>query len=122
MMTSRPPAVIILAVLAFAPQLAITAPFHSDQQEKSSKKDAKETGGSLTGCVDERDGSYVLTDDRELKPVANLQAEGFPQEGFAKHLGHKITVRGTSTPGDPIPTFKVRSITTVSDSCAPKQQ
>jgi hypothetical protein len=122
MMTSRSAAVIILAVLASGPQLAVTAPFHSDQQEKLPKKDAKETGGSLTGCVDERDGSYVLTDDRELKPVANLQAEGFPQEGFAKHLGHKVTVRGTSTPGDPIPTFKVRSITTVSESCAPKQQ
>ena len=124
MMTSRSIAVIILALSALTPQLAVTAPFHSDQQEKSSKskKDAKETGGSLTGCVDERDGSYVLTDDRELKPVANLQAEGFPQEGFAKHLGHKVTVRGTSTPGDPIPTFKVRSITTVNESCAPKQQ
>ncbi len=121
MMTSRPTAVIIFAMLAIAPQLAISSPFHLDQQEKSPKKSAKETGSSLTGCVDERDGRYILTDDRELNPVANLQADGFPQEGFAKHLGHKVTIVGVSTPGDPLPTFKVRSITTVSESCAPKQ-
>jgi hypothetical protein len=92
------------------------------KQENAPKKDAKTSGTSLTGCVDERDGRYILTDDRELAPIANLEADGFPQEGFAKHLGHKVTVRGTSNPGDPMPTFKVRSITPVSETCAPQRQ
>jgi hypothetical protein len=37
-------------------------------------------------------------------------------------LGHKVTVRGTSSPGDPRPTFKVRSITTISETCAPPKR
>jgi hypothetical protein len=28
--------------------------------------------------------------------MADLEADGFPTEGFAKHMGHKVTVRGTS--------------------------
>jgi hypothetical protein len=57
-----------------------------------------------------------------MNPVANLEADGFETEGFAKHVGHKVTVRGTSNPGGAVPVFKVRSIETVSDACAPQQQ
>ena len=90
-----------------------SAPFTPGQQEKAPpKKDTPAAGSSMTGCVDEREGRYILTDDRELTPIANLEADGFPQEGFAKHMGHKVTVRGTSIPGKPLPTFKVRSIAT----------
>jgi hypothetical protein len=76
---------------------------------------------SMTGCIDEDNGRYILVDDRELKPIADLQAEGFPAEGFAKHLGHRVVVRGTSSPGEIRPLFKVRSIETVSETCAPQQ-
>jgi len=85
-------------------------------QEPSNKKDSK-PASSLTGCVDEQDGHYILVEDQNLTPVANLEADGFPQEGFAKHLGHKVTVRGTSIPGGARPNFKVRSIETISDMC-----
>jgi len=119
-MTSSP--VVVLSILfAAVPPTVVSAPFQAGQKENAPKKDAKTSGSSLTGCVDEQAGRYILTDDRELTPIANLEADGFPQEGFAKHMGHKVTVRGTSIPGDPRPTFKVRSITTVSETCAPQQ-
>jgi hypothetical protein len=51
-----------------------------------------------------------------------LVADGFPTEGFAKHVGHKVTVRGISSSGGTRPAMKVRSIETVSDNCAPQQQ
>ena len=121
-MTSFPAAAILLALLTAAPPNVGSAPLDSAQQEKAPSKKAPPSGTSLTGCVDEHDGQYVLTDDKELTPIANLEADGFPQEGFAKHMGHKVTVRGTSIPGDPRPTFKVRSITTVSENCAPQQR
>jgi len=89
-----------------------------DQKEKPSK--SKDGGASLTGCVDEQNGHYVMVDDRTLDPIADLQAEGFETEGFAKHMGHKVTVRGTSNPGQTRPLFKVRSIEAVSDTCAPQ--
>lgn len=75
----------------------------------------------MTGCIDENNGRYVLVDDKDLKPIADLDADGFPTEAFAKHVGHKVTVRGTSNPGSALPTFKVRSIETVSETCAPQQ-
>jgi len=118
-MTRSPAAAVLLVLLTAAPVI-VSAPLQSGQN--APKKDAKASGTSLTGCVDEQEGRYILTDDRELTPIANLEADGFPQEGFAKHLGHKVTVRGTSNPGDPRPTFKVRSITTVSETCASRQQ
>ena len=79
----------------------------------------KQEGASRSGCVDEQEGHYVLVDDRELKVVANLEADGFPTEGFAKHVGQKVTVRGIVSPDGLRPVFKVRSIETVSQTCAP---
>lgn len=124
-------ATLLLFALVTVSSAVGSAPLLSAQQKEAPKpqnapqnepKDtAKPPATSLTGCVDEQEGRYILTDDRELTPIANLEADGFPQEGFAKHMGHKVTVRGTSSPGDPRPTFKVRSITMVSETCAPQQ-
>ena len=81
----------------------------------------KPEGASLTGCVDQLEGQYVLVDDHDLnKVIASLQAEGFPVEGFAKHVGQKVTLRGVSTSGEARPVFKVRNIETVSETCAPQ--
>jgi hypothetical protein len=91
----------------------------AEGQQKQSK--VRGTAASFTGCVDERDGRYLLLNERNRDPIADLEAVGFPAESFAKHLGQKVKVRGTSSPGDSRPTIKVRSIETVSDVCAPQQ-
>jgi hypothetical protein len=93
-----------------------------DQQEKQQpKSESKSAGDSMTGCVDEQAGHYVLTNDRDLALIAILEADGFPTEAFAKHVGHKVTVRGTVIPGGAQPTFKVRTVVAVSDTCAPQK-
>ncbi len=89
------------------------------QGEKKEQPKAKRGTAALTGCVDEQEGQYILIDDRTRTPIANLEAEGFPIEGLAKHLGHKVTVRGTSSPGTDRPLFKVRSIATINETCEP---
>ena len=90
----------------------------ADQPQK--KPPAKKSVASLTGCVDEQDGQYVLIHDRTRDPIANLEADGFPPEGFARHLGHKVTVRGSASSNDgPRPVFKVRSVETISETCEP---
>jgi len=76
---------------------------------------------SFAGCIDEENGRYVLVDERELKPIADLEPDHFPIEAFAKDLGKKVIVRGVSTPGEVRPLVKVRSIETVSETCAPQQ-
>jgi hypothetical protein len=93
----------------------------AQEQQKQPKSPPKETLVSMTGCVDEQDGHYVLIEERERTTMANLEADGFPTEGFAKHMGHKVTVRGTANSDKPIPVFKVRSVDTISETCAPQR-
>jgi len=113
-----------LSVLMAMPTVGSSAPWDdsSDQKQDKAKAEQKAKTASLTGCIDEKEGRYVLVDERTLNPVANLEADGFETEGFAKHVGHKVTVRGTSSPGGAVPAFKVRSIETISDVCAPQPQ
>jgi hypothetical protein len=94
-------------------------------QNTPSKKDSEhkkmpEQASSLTGCVDQQDGQFVLVNDQDLKVIANLDAVGFPVEGFAKHVGEKVIVKGLSTQDGSRSVFKVRTIETVSDTCAPQ--
>jgi hypothetical protein len=91
----------------------------SQQQQKTDPQAKPEPKGqtSLTGCVDEQEGQWVLVSDQTMAIIANLAADGFPAEGFAKHVGHKVTVRGTASSGGSRPQFKVRSIETISETC-----
>jgi hypothetical protein len=106
------------AILSVAVASCVPRPIFAQSNPQS--KEAAKTA-SMTGCIDEDNGRYVLVDDKDLKPIADLEADGFPTEGFAKHVGHKVTVRGSSTPASSRPLFKVRSIETVSETCAPQQ-
>jgi hypothetical protein len=111
---------VVFAATFFALHLPIAAPAPQQENQQQPKKDAKSESQSMTGCIDEQDGTYVLTNDRDLALIAILQADGFPTEAFAKHVGHKVTVRGSAIPGGTHPTFKVRSIAAISDTCAPQ--
>jgi hypothetical protein len=115
-------ALTLLTVLGvmLAPEVGIAAPTSQNQKKEAPKQEKKsDNTSSMTGCVDQQDGRYVLTDDRGLNRIADLEADGFPDEGFAKHMGHKVIVRGIKSAGD-TPRFKVRTIETVSDTCAPQ--
>jgi hypothetical protein len=96
------------------------------QEAKQPAKQKKQAEGKaqavLTGCVDQQDGQYVLIQEKSLSLIAHLEAEGFPTEGFAKHVGHKVTVRGTSSSsGAERSVFKVRRIDEISDTCGSQQ-
>jgi hypothetical protein len=96
-------------------------PASSQEQPKTdpqAKPAPKGQPTSLTGCMDEQEGQWVLVNDQTMAVIANLAADGFPTEGFAKHMGHKVTVRGTSSSGGSRPLFKVRTIETISETCA----
>lgn len=125
----------LLTAAVFSAQTIYAFDSTAQDRKQQPKAESRTTGTSLTGCVDEQDGHYVLIDDRNLTPIANLEADGFPTEGFAKHLGHKVTVRGTVSPAGKSSSdgktegtagdrsrFKVRSVETVSESCGPQHQ
>jgi len=115
-----PGIIIALGALASVSLFAIQSPVGQKKEQTGTKKAVP--GSSLSGCIDQQDGHYVLVDDRNLSPVADLEADGFATEGFAKHMGHKVTVRGTSNSANTRPVFKVRSIETISETCAPTPQ
>jgi hypothetical protein len=93
----------------------------SQQQKETDPKAQSQPKGqmsALTGCVDEQEGQWVLVNDQTMAIIANLAADGFPSEAFAKHVGQKVTVRGTASSGGSPPLFKVRSIETIGETCA----
>jgi len=110
-----------IALTTAVPALYLHAQVPTPQKKAPANKKAA-ADAKLSGCVDQKDGHYVLVDDRELNPIADLEAVGFPTEGFAKHMGQKVTVRGISNSGSARPIFKVRTIETVSETCAPTPQ
>jgi len=71
--------------------------------------------GSLTGCIDEQDGRYVLLDDHMVK-ITNLESAGSDREVFAKHVGRMVRVRGSKSSGL-TGTFKVTGIQRLEGSC-----
>jgi hypothetical protein len=119
----REATIAVLAVFAgWSPCRAQSNPAVVSSQQQQPKADPKEKSDpkgqkALTGCVDEQEGKWVLLNDQTMAVIANLAADGFPEEAFAKHLGHKVTVRGTASSGGSSPIFKVRSIETISETC-----
>jgi hypothetical protein len=71
---------------------------------------------SLTGCVDEQFGQYILLDG-QMQKVVNLQTAGPEKEIFAKYVGHKVEVRGTRSSGLKTATFIVTGIAQIADMC-----
>jgi hypothetical protein len=123
-MLTKPAALAILVLGAGA--LCLEAARPVQQEPAPPKKNAaqrvqKESTSTAVGCVDEQDGKYVLLNVGTMAPIADLEADGFPTEGFAKHVGHKVTVRGTRSANGARPSFKVRKVETLSETCAPQQ-
>src|SRR5690349_19743048 len=105
---------VLFTVLAVTVSVSASPAQKKDREAKQpAKQEQKDKSASMTGCVDEQEGRYVLVDDHSLARIADLEADGFPNEGFAKHMGHKVTVRGISTTNGTRPLFKVRTVETL---------
>lgn len=125
LMIRRVAATVFIAAASFnlSHALANSAVNRSQDQSQpkaqpTQKADPKPEAASLTGCVDEQAGKWVLVNDHTMAVIANLAADGFPTEAFAKYMGHKVTVRGTVNSNGSSSTFKVREIQTLSETCA----
>jgi hypothetical protein len=78
-------------------------------------KSATKAEQSLTGCIDEQAGQYVLLDDQMAK-IINLQSAGTEREVFAKFMGVMVQVTGTKSSGEKS-VFTVTNIERVSGIC-----
>jgi hypothetical protein len=109
---------VIAACVVFTVGIGAAPPAQGQKKTAPRQQQKSEKTSSMTGCIDQQEARYVLVDDSGLTRIAELEADGFPIEGFAKHVGHKVIVRGTSVAGEK-PVFRVRAVETVSDTCAP---
>lgn len=72
---------------------------------------------SLTGCIDEQFGQYILLDGL-MRKITGLQSAGPNNDVFAKYVGHEVEVKGTRSSA-PKATFTVSGIVQTSDKCGP---
>jgi hypothetical protein len=110
---------VFLVALA-AVGVSARGPAEEGQGQKQKKSQQKSRADSMTGCIDQQDGRYVLIDQKSREAIADLQAEGFETEGFAKYVGQKVNVRGTRNPATDRPLFRVRTVEVVSETCEPQ--
>ena len=78
-------------------------------------KSAAAAPRSLTGCMDEQFGQYVLLDSHMVK-IAGLQYAGTSNDIFAKFVGHEVQIKGTKSPGSKA-TFTVTGVVQIADIC-----
>lgn len=95
--------------------LAAQAAGQPGQSASKATKAGPAAERTLTGCIDEQDGHYVLLNDQMLK-ITGLQSSGADEEVFAKYLGSMVQVKGTSSSGQNS-IFKVTDIKHVAGHC-----
>jgi hypothetical protein len=100
--------------------VALTLPLAAQSKKPGAKQKPAPKLTSMTGCVDQRGENFFLTDDRELKPIAELLGDDPENRSFAKYMGKKVTVKGALSPGGQLPKIQVREIAIVSEFCAPE--
>ncbi|HYI93443.1 MAG TPA: hypothetical protein VEX68_07860 [Bryobacteraceae bacterium] len=95
--------VLAAVVLAFA---------LSDGPDKDPKT-AKHVQTERSGCLDQSGEQYVLKSETDMTVVTKLKGKGFSDDNFARYLGHKVLVQGTSK-GD---VFEVVKVTKLAETC-----
>ena len=85
----------------------------STQSANRMKRAVPAVGQSLTGCVDEQNGHYVLR-DAQTSQLINLQPTGADDDtAFARFVGHQVQVSGAKSSD----TLKVSHIGQIADMC-----
>lgn len=104
----------LLCLVAAAPAQTSSQNTKSTQQSANRMKRASAVSGqSVTGCVDQQDGHYVLRDAQSDRLIT-LQSTGLDADNdFARFVGHQALASGTLTAD----TLTVTHIGQVSDMC-----
>lgn len=104
---------VMLGILAcLGAQASVSKPSRVPVYQAASK-----ASQSLTGCVDEQSGQYVLLDD-QMQKITNLQSAGSDPEVFAKRVGQRVLVKGTPSSARK-GMFTVTTIEKLAGSCRP---
>jgi hypothetical protein len=103
----------LLCLGAFAQGQANDPNNKSPQQQTANRVKRPDGAQSVTGCVDEQNGHYVLR-DLQTSQLIRLQATGVNADNdFARFVGHQAQASGTISSG----TLTVTHIGQVADMC-----
>ena len=114
----------LTAMLVLACSVTVVAQTSMSSDSSMKKSDSMGKQMTMTGCVSEKDGKYMLTDKKHPNGV-----ELTSSEDLKPHVGHKISVTGMmeggAMSGDSMSNdnmamagFKVNSMKMVSDHCS----
>jgi len=114
----------LTAMLVLACSVTVVAQTSMSSDSSMKKSDSMGKQMTMTGCVSEKDGKYMLTDKKHPNGV-----ELTSSEDLKPHVGHKISVtgmmEGEAMSGDSMSKdnmamagFKVNSMKMVSDHCS----
>lgn len=103
---------------------AVVAQTSMSSDSSMKKSDSMGKQMTMTGCISEKDGKYMLTDKKHPNGVELMSSED-----LKPHVGHKVSVTGmiddNSMSGDSMSNhnmamsgFKVNSMKMVSDRCS----
>jgi hypothetical protein len=68
---------------------------------------------SVTGCVDQQNGHYVLRDEHSSQLITLQPTMADADTSFARFLGHKVQASGSKSTD----TMKVDRMTQIADMC-----
>jgi hypothetical protein len=103
----------LLCLGAVAPGQTSSQNTKSTQSANRMKKAATVSGQSVTGCVDQRDGHYVLRDIQSDKLITLQSTSTTADDEFARFVGHQAQASGTLSAD----TLTVTHIGQVADMC-----
>jgi hypothetical protein len=115
-----------MAMLLLACSLPVLAQSGMSSDSSMKKSDSMGKKMTMTGCISEKDGKYMLTDKKHPDGVELMSSED-----LKPHVGHKVTVTGMmegnsmakdsmgmSKDSMGMASFKVTSMKMVSDKCS----
>ena len=102
-------ALLLLALAAFPDQ---QTPGSNPQSRPPKPKRAVET--VLTGCLDQRGETYVLSSTSNMSKTTTLKGKTFSDDNFARYVGKKVSVRGTMRSE----ALEVSAVEKLADTCS----
>jgi hypothetical protein len=103
----------LLCLGAAAPAQTSSPNSKSTQSANRMKRPPAATGQSVTGCVDQQDGHYVIRDVQTDQLIRLQPTSTDADNDFARFVGHQALATGTLTSG----VLTVAQIGQIADMC-----
>lgn len=99
-----------LLIAIFSVSLALVPIAYGTADEETKHEKKKAATETITGVIDQSDGTFVLATEDRIRPIAKLRGDGFKDTNFARFLGLKVRVKGEMRGNGDEKTLIIRSL------------